>query len=105
MVCLPTYISFHCTTYSIVYYHSPSVACQTTENILQISPSPFFRLDLPCADHHISIVVAVIQKMQSGEQMRMAVTSSQLQDLVVVVVVDACVESPTSSLPSSRLTC
>jgi len=27
--------------------------------------------------------------MQSGEQMRMAVTSSQLQDLVVVVVVDA----------------
>jgi len=31
MVCLLTYISIKCTTYSRVYYHSLSVACQTTE--------------------------------------------------------------------------
>ena len=41
--------------YSRVYYHSPSVACQHTEVILQLFLLPSFRLDLPCADHHLSI--------------------------------------------------
>ena len=36
VVYVPTYISMQC-TYSRVYYHSPSVACQTTEVTLQLS--------------------------------------------------------------------
>jgi len=31
------------------------VACQTTEVTIQLSFSLLFRLDLPCADHHLSI--------------------------------------------------
>jgi len=55
MVCLYTYISIKHRYSRVTITIVPSVACQHTEVILQILLLPSFRLDLPCADHHLSI--------------------------------------------------